>query len=265
MRRFMPAVAVLLLVVAGCGGSDDGTADDGRSPGTTAAPGTTATPGEGDGAVITIADFDFGGPVTVAAGETITVRNTDGVTHTWTASDGAFDSGNIAGGSEFSTTLDAPGEYAFFCEIHPSMTGTITVTGEGEAAATPTTAATRPPMGPAAITVADQASNGASVTVASLTLPAPGYVVVHADGGGAPGAVIGHSDLLPAGTSTDVRVFLQSRLQESATVFPMAHIDVNGNGEYEFAPPEVTTDAPALTAAGEVAVAAVAVTVEIDY
>jgi len=54
-------------------------------------------------------------------------------------------------------------------------------------------------------------------------------------------------------------VTLDAPLDADAKVFPMAHIDVNENGEYDFAPPDVTTDSPATTADGAVAV------VGIDY
>lgn len=43
-------------------------------------------------------------------------------------------------------------------------------------------------------------------------------------------------------------------LTESQTVFPMAHVDVNDNGVYEFNGSDVTTDQPATTEDGEVAV-----------
>lgn len=125
-----------------------------------------------------------------------------------------------------------------------------------------TTEADGPPTGPADISFESQTSDGTSVTVSSVTLPTDGYVVVHADADGAPGAVIGYSDLLAAGTSTDVTVTFDEQLTESQTVFPMAHIDANGNGEYEFFPPDDTTDIPATFEDGSVAVVRGEVTVE---
>ena len=117
IRRFALLLVVLALVGAACG-DDDSTA--------TTAAGTT---GADSGATIVIEDFSFDGPATVEAGTTITVENQDGVTHTWTASDGTFDSGNISGGGSFQATLDTPGEYDYTCTIHPDMQGSITVTG----------------------------------------------------------------------------------------------------------------------------------------
>jgi plastocyanin len=46
--------------------------------------------------------------------------------HTWTGS--GWDSGDLANGASFSHTFTAPGTYAFHCNIHPSMTGSVTVT-----------------------------------------------------------------------------------------------------------------------------------------
>ncbi len=113
---------------------------------------------------------------------------------------------------------------------------------------------TEPVTGPATISASDQSGDGTTVSVASVSLPTDGFVVVHADGGGSPGPILGWSDLLPAGDNTDVVVELQEPLTESAIVYPMAHVDANGNGEYEFMPPDVTIDVPATTADGAVAV-----------
>lgn len=79
-------------------------------------------------AAIEIAGFAFGGQTTVATGQTITVTNADGAPHTLTAVDGSFDTGVIQGGGATSLAAPlAPGSYAFFCSLHPSMTGTLTV------------------------------------------------------------------------------------------------------------------------------------------
>ena len=65
--------------------------------------------------------------VDVKMGTTLTVVNEDDTTHTLTAEKGAFDTGDLPGGKSGAITLDAPGTYAFHCEIHPFMTGTIRV------------------------------------------------------------------------------------------------------------------------------------------
>ena len=118
-----------------------------------------------------------------------------------------------------------------------------------------------PPLTPASITADAQDSDGTSVTVASVTLPAPGFVAVHADNDGAPGAILGNSELLPAGESTDVVVSFDEPLTDNQTAFPMAHVDVNDNGVYEFNGSDVTIDQPATTEDGMIAVIPVELTV----
>lgn len=118
MRR-MFVVFVLLLLVVACGSSDGA---DEPSP---AGGDDPAAAGE---VTLSIVDFAFGDVGPVPAGSTVRVVNGDDATHTWTAADGTFDSGRIDAGGEFSTTVDVPGEYAFACSIHPSMTGTLVVT-----------------------------------------------------------------------------------------------------------------------------------------
>ena len=122
--------------------------------------------------------------------------------------------------------------------------------------------AEEPPLSPSALEAADQSSDGTSMVVASVTLPSPGFIAVHADADGGPGAVIGHSELLPVGVSQNVTVVFDEALTESATVWPMVHIDLDSNGEYEFEPPDNAVDLPGLLENGDVAVTPVAVTVQ---
>jgi uncharacterized cupredoxin-like copper-binding protein len=63
------------------------------------------------------------------AGEKISWRNGDPTDHTVTAKDGSFDSKPLASGKGFVVTFSRPGQYPYFCAIHPTMTGTIRVTG----------------------------------------------------------------------------------------------------------------------------------------
>lgn len=128
-------------------------------------------------------------------------------------------------------------------------------------APTTTEAAAGPTTGPASIVAEDQMSDGTSIVVASVDLPTEGYIVVHADADGSPGPLLGWSDLLPAGTSTDVTVTLNAPLDGDATVWPMAHVDADGDHVYEFMPPDETTDVPATTADGKIAVVPIEVTV----
>jgi plastocyanin len=60
-------------------------------------------------------------------GDTIQWSNGSERTHTVTANDGSFDSGDLPSGTSFSITTAAPGAYAFHCRIHPDMTGEVDV------------------------------------------------------------------------------------------------------------------------------------------
>ncbi len=85
-------------------------------------------------ATVNINNFAFNPPnITVAPGTKVTWVNNDQAPHTATATDpaGAFDSGTLQPGQRYSITFDQPGTYTYHCVIHPFMTGTVTVSGEG--------------------------------------------------------------------------------------------------------------------------------------
>ena len=77
----------------------------------------------------------------IDAGTTVTWSNEDPGGHTVTSGeveqgtssvsqqpDGRFDSGTLAGGDSFEQTFDEPGEYRYFCALHPAtMRGVINV------------------------------------------------------------------------------------------------------------------------------------------
>ena len=65
--------------------------------------------------------------ITVTAGTTVTWNNNDNITHTVTADDDSYDSGNIGAGSSFTRTFSIAGTYPYHCTIHPSMKATIVV------------------------------------------------------------------------------------------------------------------------------------------
>ncbi len=89
---------------------------------------TPPPPAAGDN--VNIANFAFvPATLTVKQGEIIKWKNEDGVAHTVTSDDGTtFSSGNVNAGSTFSFTAATPGTYAYHCNIHPGMKGTIIVT-----------------------------------------------------------------------------------------------------------------------------------------
>jgi plastocyanin len=65
----------------------------------------------------------------IAVGDIVTWKNTDDVPHTATSKDEAqtFDSGPLDTDETYSFTFTKPGKYAYYCKVHPHMTGVITV------------------------------------------------------------------------------------------------------------------------------------------
>ncbi len=66
-------------------------------------------------------------PVVVQAGGKVIWQNEDTAPHTATADDGSFDTGIIAKGKLGSATFKEPGTFTYFCEVHPTMHGTVDV------------------------------------------------------------------------------------------------------------------------------------------
>jgi plastocyanin len=128
MKEVRGRAALLLMAALLLGGCAPG----GGSPGTGTAPSGAASSSAGApnaAASITIKDFKYGEPITVAPGAVVTVTNMDSAPHTVTAQEGkAFDV--EVGGSGATATFTAPskpGSYPYFCTIHPNMKGTLTV------------------------------------------------------------------------------------------------------------------------------------------
>ena len=77
---------------------------------------------------VAISGFAFSpATLTINVGDRVTWTNSDSVAHTATASNGAFDTGDIAEGQSASVRFTKAGTYAYSCTPHPSMTGTIRV------------------------------------------------------------------------------------------------------------------------------------------
>ncbi len=131
---------------------------------------STAMAAQDGGAAVGIVDFAFEpAALEVAAGTTVTWTNQGAAPHTVTATDGAFDSGRLEPGASFSQSFDTPGTFSYFCAIHPSMTGTITVT---EAAAAEEPAAEEATAEAAAS--ADDGGEAAGGDAAAAEAPARG-------------------------------------------------------------------------------------------
>lgn len=104
VRLLVASAALLVLSLAGC--SDSGASAD-----------------------VGIHGFAFDpASLTVAKGDTVVFTNHEAAVHTATADGGAFDTGNLDEGEDYSVKLD-PGTYAYHCAKHPQMRGTLVVTG----------------------------------------------------------------------------------------------------------------------------------------
>jgi len=88
---------------------------------------TTTTAPAGASLSINIAGFRFTGDQMGTVGDMVTITNGDAVGHTWTSTEGAFHSGVLGGGETFTFTFEQAGTYSYFCQIHPEMTGSITI------------------------------------------------------------------------------------------------------------------------------------------
>ncbi|HEY6326483.1 MAG TPA: cupredoxin family copper-binding protein [Candidatus Cybelea sp.] len=69
--------------------------------------------------------------LTIVAGQTVTFVNGDDDAHTVTAVDGSFDSKGLDTGDVWRHAFAKPGTYAYFCQLHPFMKGTIVVKAAG--------------------------------------------------------------------------------------------------------------------------------------
>jgi plastocyanin len=79
-------------------------------------------------AAVRIDNFTFNDAhVTVKPGTTVTWTNGDDIPHTGVAKDGSFKSKVLDTGDRFSFTFAKPGQFGYFCSLHPHMTGTIVV------------------------------------------------------------------------------------------------------------------------------------------
>jgi plastocyanin len=132
-------LAALSLAACGSDGSDSDSAATGEVTGEVTSgegaagegqPGNAAAPsGEAvRSAKVEIADFQYTpATVTIQAGGKVTWLNQDSATHTATLDDGGFSTGDLAEGKLKSESFKDAGTYAYHCEIHPEMKGTVEV------------------------------------------------------------------------------------------------------------------------------------------
>lgn len=120
------------------GGAGSDTIDGKREPAPTPTATPSATPSPSNSAtpsptatnpadvVLTISGFSFA-KVSVKAGSTVTIRNSDGVDHTVTIAAQGIDVGIAAGEVATFIAPKAAGTYTLTCDLHPAMKGTLIV------------------------------------------------------------------------------------------------------------------------------------------
>lgn len=114
-RWLIPVLVITILMTAACGSSGG--------------PPKSASTKSSAPDTIVIKNFTFyPSSLTVTPGATVTVHNEDVATHTVTANDNQFNTGDVTPGSTKTFAAPTkPGSYGYICEIHQYMTGTLVV------------------------------------------------------------------------------------------------------------------------------------------
>ena len=128
MTRPLLAVLVIAGIGAGCGEEEQRSAAPPPVATATAAAAPTDDAGP-VGAAVTIEGFAYSpARVTVRRGGKVTWTDEDASNHTVTfAEDGPEDIGNLREGRRATVKFTEPGSYAYICEFHPGMAGTVEV------------------------------------------------------------------------------------------------------------------------------------------
>ena len=140
-QRILCLTAAAALLLSACGGAATETEAE------TAAPATTQSASAEDSAAsVSVKNIAFKpADMKVLRGTEVTWTNDDDVAHTATSGkpgtravsgvskgspakvDGVFNGDLAKAGATYRFTFNKPGTFAYFCEIHPSMTGEIVV------------------------------------------------------------------------------------------------------------------------------------------
>ena len=137
-RPLQLSLVGLLFVLGACGG--------GSGEATSAGSGEATSAGSQENSTVTVEGIAFlPRELTVEVGDTVEWVNKDEVDHTVTSGeageqgvpgvdegtppepDGLFDDELKRAGSTSSFTFDEPGTFIYFCRVHASMTGVVTV------------------------------------------------------------------------------------------------------------------------------------------
>ena len=117
------ALAMLLVSALTLGGAPSSATEGGSGSPQNATAGSTNSATE-----VKIDNFAFSPAViTVKAGTQVTWVNHDDIPHTVDSTEGKFKSAALDTDDKFQFRFTAPGEYPFFCRMHPKMTGKVIV------------------------------------------------------------------------------------------------------------------------------------------
>lgn len=134
-RRLAALAVFTSLAVAACGGGAATTAPSvapasaAASEAPSAAGGACSPSAAAPTVPVTIAGFAFPATITAKVGDVVGFTNEDGAPHTATLDDGSCTTENLGQGATGALVFSAAGSYPFHCKIHPTMTGTIEVSG----------------------------------------------------------------------------------------------------------------------------------------
>lgn len=118
MRKSVFIASVMVTVVIGLGGIQP------KHNGIIA----SAQEKQASTAEVKIDNFSYGpAAITIPAGTTVTWINRDDIPHTVVSTEKVFKSKVLDTDEKFSYTFTKPGEYPYFCSIHPKMTGKVVV------------------------------------------------------------------------------------------------------------------------------------------
>ena len=99
----------------------------GSSYGSSTSSGSNTNTGTGSNTV-TMQSMSFSPTsLTVTKGTTVTWTNNDNITHTVTADDNSFNSGDITAGHSYTRTFNATGTFPYHCIYHSMMKATVVV------------------------------------------------------------------------------------------------------------------------------------------
>lgn len=121
-------LAAALTTATGCAARSGPAGEAPEAPASQAPAAASAAAQPAEEPVITVEDFAYELPGSVAPGATVTVINDGEATHTVTAQEAGTFEAVVAGGETTTFTApEEPGEYPITCTYHPEMSGTLIV------------------------------------------------------------------------------------------------------------------------------------------